>query len=275
MIPMFTVINTESTRDMLHNRQEHYHNKVLEFVTLDNYIAKSRSFQLHWSPDHYKTALDGVSVILVAIRDSRTWSTPTNTPLVNTSIIHENDHISLHPPQTVSHKKRKFTVVIPYIKGVSEELRRLFKRYEVHMYFKPTNTLRQLLVRPKDKLTKERVVCPVYQISCKTYPATYIGETERSLKQCFLEHRRPSSVTSEVSCHIHLYHPDHSISIWMTQKLCRLNPNGLSMGSRKPYTIYQVCGPIFSMRGPGDQVLGSLIATNPCKMILMPSSAVL
>ncbi len=37
-------------------------------------------------------------------------STPTNTPLDNTSIIHEkddNDHISLHPPQKVSHKKEE------------------------------------------------------------------------------------------------------------------------------------------------------------------------
>ncbi len=81
------------------------------------------------------------------------------------------------------------------------------------MYFKPTNTLRQILVRPKDKLKKERVVGPVYQISCKKCPATYISETERSLKQCFLEHRRTSSVTSEVSRHVHLDHPDHSISM--------------------------------------------------------------
>ncbi len=63
-------------------------------------------------------------------------------------IIHENednDHISLHSLQIVSHKKSKFPLVIPYIKGVSEELKRLFKSYEVPMYFKPTNTLRQLL----------------------------------------------------------------------------------------------------------------------------------
>ncbi len=130
----------------------------------------------------------------------------------------------------MSHKKGKFPVVIPYIKGVSEELRRLFKRYEVPMYFKPTNTLRQLLVRPKDKLKKERVVGPVYQISCEKCPATYKGETERSLKR-FLEHRRPCYVTSEISRHVHLDHSDHSISMNDTKIL-----EGLSVGSRKPYT---------------------------------------
>ncbi len=43
------------------------HNKVLDFVTLDNYKANSQSFQLHWSLDHYKTALDGISVSSVSL----------------------------------------------------------------------------------------------------------------------------------------------------------------------------------------------------------------
>ncbi len=49
------------------------------------------------------------------IIDQGDHSTHTNTPLDNTFIIHEkedSDHFSLHPPQTDSHKKRKFTVVI-------------------------------------------------------------------------------------------------------------------------------------------------------------------
>ncbi len=53
------------------------HNKVLDFVSLDNYKSNSQSFQLHRSLDHYKTALDFVSVILeglVVTRGPRTWS---------------------------------------------------------------------------------------------------------------------------------------------------------------------------------------------------------
>ena len=37
-------------------------------------------------------------------------------------------------------------------------------QYSVQVFFKPVNTLRQLLVRPKDPLEKERVIGPVYQI---------------------------------------------------------------------------------------------------------------
>ncbi len=135
----------------------------------------------------------------------------------------------------MSSKERTFPVVIPYIKGVSGELRRLFKRYKVPMYFKPTNTLRQLIVRPKDKLKKERVVGSENQISCEKCTATYIGETERSLKQCFLEHRRPSSVTSKVSRHVHLDHPDDSICMDDT-KMLEVEPKWFERGSRNPYT---------------------------------------
>ncbi|KAI8490958.1 hypothetical protein Bbelb_313770 [Branchiostoma belcheri] len=42
---------------------------------------------------------------------------------------------------------------------------------------------------------------------------TYIGETERSLKTRFLEHRRPSSNTSEVSQHIHIESPGHTVTL--------------------------------------------------------------
>ena len=59
--------------------------------------------------------------------------------------------------------------------------------------------LRQLLVKPKDPMSKENMVGPVYKIECEEFEATYIGETERSLKSRFNEHRRPSSTTSEVS----------------------------------------------------------------------------
>ena len=52
----------------------------------------------------------------------------------------------------------------------------MMKGYGWKVYFKPTNMLRQILVWPKDKLIKERVVCPVYHISCNNCDDLYIGE---------------------------------------------------------------------------------------------------
>ena len=59
-------------------------------------------------------------------------------------------------------QKRTPPVVIPYVKGVSEHIRRVLHRYNVQAFFKPVNTLRQFLVRPKDPIDKQRVIGHVY-----------------------------------------------------------------------------------------------------------------
>ncbi|XP_070532995.1 uncharacterized protein [Ptychodera flava] len=127
-------------------------------------------------------------------------------------------------PKATTSKARKDFVrkgqnVLPYVKGISEALKRTFNSYGILVCFKPTQTLRQLLVAPKDKTAKKDITGPVYMIPCQGQtdkgPCTqfYIGETERSLKTRFLEHRRPSSTTSEVSQHIHIESPDHFVNL--------------------------------------------------------------
>jgi hypothetical protein len=127
-------------------------------------------------------------------------------------------------------------IVIPYIKGVSEQLRRIYKTHHIPTYFKPINTLRQLLVHPKDKLDKERTVGPVYHITCEDCSANYIGESERSLKARFQEHQRPSSTTSEVSRHIHQDHPDHTVKIENT-KVLAVEPRWFERGVKEAIYI--------------------------------------
>ena len=86
-------------------------------------------------------------------------------------------------------------------------------------YFKPTHTLRQNLVSPKDKTDKRDITGPIYGIYCQgqttrgKYKEFYIGETERSLKTRFFEHKRPSSTSSEVSNHIHIESPGHHVDL--------------------------------------------------------------
>ena len=125
------------------------------------------------------------------------------------------------PVKETSDKERnkKIPVVIPYIKGFSEQIRRVLGKYSIPTYFKPTNTLRQLLVKPKDPVDKENVVGPVYKIKCEECEATHAGETERSLKARFSEHRRPSSTTSEVAKHIHTDQPEHTVELDNTEIL--------------------------------------------------------
>ena len=91
--------------------------------------------------------------------------------------------------------------------------------YGIPTYFKPTSTLRQLLVRPKDPLPKEKVTGPVYDIPCGGCDSSYVGESERSLKARFSEHNRPSTTSSEVSNHIYRDNPGHTISLENTEVL--------------------------------------------------------
>ena len=57
-------------------------------------------------------------------------------------------------------ERKKRPVVVPYIRGFSEELKRIFGGFGVPTYFKSSNTLRQLLVHPKDPVGKDKVVGP-------------------------------------------------------------------------------------------------------------------
>ena len=70
-------------------------------------------------------------------------------------------------------------MVLSHVIGISEQLRRVFRSFNIPAYFKPTNTLRQLLVWPKDKVEKGKVVGPVYHITCDDCDALSVGETER------------------------------------------------------------------------------------------------
>ena len=64
----------------------------------------------------------------------------------------------------------------------------------------------------------------------------YIGETERNLKARFMEHRRPSSTSSEVSRHIHDFKPDHTITMKNVRILDR-EPSWFERGVREAINI--------------------------------------
>ena len=92
--------------------------------------------------------------------------------------------------QEQSKEKEECTgqVVIPYVKGVSERAERIFRKYGIRTAMKPMNTLRQLLVHPKDKREREEICECVYEIPCAVCERSYIGETGRSSGLRLKEH---------------------------------------------------------------------------------------
>ena len=75
---------------------------------------------------------------------------------------------------------------IPYVEGITESLQRLFRSHGVNAYVQPQNTLRSLLVAPKDKADKLEKCGAVYQVSCKVCPSTYVGESARPLRLAWM-----------------------------------------------------------------------------------------
>ena len=59
-----------------------------------------------------------------------------------------------------SREKNKGMVVLPYVRGVSEELARIYKKRQITSAMKPHSTLRTLLVHPKTRLTQKKAFIP-------------------------------------------------------------------------------------------------------------------
>ena len=86
----------------------------------------------------------------------------------------------------------KFNVspaVLPYIKGVSEPLRRCLQQQGIRAVFKSDTTLRLHLVRPKDTVDPAKQDGVVYRIPCEC-GKVYIGETGRSMQERIKGHDR-------------------------------------------------------------------------------------
>jgi len=81
-------------------------------------------------------------------------------------------------------------VVIPHVHGLSEAVTRTYKRYGISSAMEPFQTIRSLLVHPKDKRRHQDTCECVYKIPCKNCDKTCIGETGRAFGVRLQEHRQ-------------------------------------------------------------------------------------
>ena len=62
--------------------------------------------------------------------------------------------------------KSKINVAIPFVQGLSEKNKRVYSQFGASTAFKPDQTLRQLLVAPKDKVADQQKSGVVYCYPC-------------------------------------------------------------------------------------------------------------
>ena len=79
-------------------------------------------------------------------------------------------------------------LVIPYVSGLSENIRRVCRDFNILTSFKSGKTLRGHLTKVKDRMDIAMNSSIVYKIPCSC-GRIYIGETIRRLEQRILEHK--------------------------------------------------------------------------------------
>ncbi|KAI8518866.1 hypothetical protein Bbelb_021230 [Branchiostoma belcheri] len=141
---------------------------------------------------------------------------------------------------------RRGTVSIPYIKGISETLMRLYRSKGIQCQFRPINTIRRNLVAPKDKIKTLDRSGTVYHIPCADCLATYVGESERPLRARLQEHKRPSCVSSPVVEHV--ARKKHNID-WDRVKVLDQDSDWFSRGVREAIQIRRQCITLNKDRG--------------------------
>ena len=90
---------------------------------------------------------------------------------------------SLIDLETGNEIKKSIFISAPYFPGLSESFKQLFKYTPVKVCFKGQNTIKSMLMHPKDKVDPSLKKDVIYQWSC-TKPnckSSYIRETSRSL----------------------------------------------------------------------------------------------
>ena len=94
--------------------------------------------------------------------------------------------------QTIS---KKPYIVVPYMKGLSETFKNICRRHGIDMHFKGNNTIRQLLVHPKDKDNILKKSGVIYRYKCDRVDCgeQYIGESGITFAESFREHLRSPS----------------------------------------------------------------------------------
>ena len=84
-------------------------------------------------------------------------------------------------------------VTIPYVKGVSEKIRQALGKQKITTTFKPMGSIKSTLVHPKDKFLSRIKDNLVYEATCSSCDATYIGETQQPLHKRVYQHATPNS----------------------------------------------------------------------------------
>ena len=93
--------------------------------------------------------------------------------------------------------------VLPYVRGVSDQVGRVVQKFRIRTAFKPVRTLGHIFRKPKDTPPADWIGGIVYIVKCNDCSFTYIGESKRSWTSRGAEHDpgRASNKESAIKQH--------------------------------------------------------------------------
>ena len=98
-----------------------------------------------------------------------------------------------HANNTKGHNKPY--MILPYVRGLSESMKNICNKHGVQVHYKGGNTIKGLLMAPKDKdhITKKSGI--IYRFKCHGVDCDdeYIGESSRTFGERFKEHLKAPS----------------------------------------------------------------------------------
>ena len=104
------------------------------------------------------------------------------------------------------------TATIPYIKELSEAVRRILQKYNIRTAFKTTNILQHMLMKVKDPTPHNERPGIIYKIRCECGDF-YIGETGRTLDTRLKDHKAACRLGAFERSAVaeHVWQPGHAI----------------------------------------------------------------
>ena len=142
--------------------------------------------QLQKKEDHLCQALQKCMYPIWAIKRARIKS---QNPARRTN---RNNNIQTGQKRTIN---KNIYMMVPYQEGLSERLKNTCQKYGVQVHFKGGQTIKDLLMAPKDKdpiINKSGVI---YRFKCSEdgCEEEYIGESARTFAERFKEHQKSPS----------------------------------------------------------------------------------
>jgi hypothetical protein len=125
------------------------------------------------------------------------------------------------PPDRTPHG----TVVIPYVRGISEKFRRIRNRYNIRTIFKTKRSLRGTVMTTRPDRDAQQTRSCLYSIPCDC-GRCYIGETSRPLEVRIKEHKYilRKGLLEKSKLSQHWYEEGHKIC-WNDARVLQTEPN--------------------------------------------------